>query len=102
MEVRVEIFEGEILAIYTQFAEGKSAKTVEVCPEECLIDLDENGNILGIEFLAPGELRLQVYAQLAREKCPFPDLEEFFQQLNASFITMGASFTPVTEKLLPH
>src|SRR4051812_42158854 len=40
---------------YIQLQEGKSKKTIEISPE-IILDLDENGNLLGVELLSLASL----------------------------------------------
>ena len=47
MEIR---YDKEADAIYIQFAEGKFAKN-KVVDDSTIVDLDKDGNILGIELL---------------------------------------------------
>lgn len=41
-------------ALYVQFHDAEVIKTIELAEDELLIDLDERGNVLGIEVLKPG------------------------------------------------
>ncbi len=45
-------------ALYVQFRDAKVTKSVELIKDELLVDLDEYGNVLGIEALRPGTLGL--------------------------------------------
>lgn len=48
----------ETLAVYLRFKQGQVAKTVELCEDECYVDEDANGQLLGIEILGSGKLKL--------------------------------------------
>ena len=54
--------DGEIIAVYVRVSRGAVARTIEICPGECYANEDESGNLLGVELLAPGELRLNLDA----------------------------------------
>ncbi|MCJ7667871.1 MAG: DUF2283 domain-containing protein [Anaerolineae bacterium] len=43
-------------ALYVQFRDAKVARTVELVKDALLVDLDEHGNVLGIEALRSGIL----------------------------------------------
>lgn len=43
------------LAVYVQIMDGVVHETVEVEENACYVDEDEHGNLLGVEFLVPGE-----------------------------------------------
>jgi len=45
-------------AMYVKLKKGKVAKTIEFAPET-FVDVDINGNLLGIEILNPGKLTLK-------------------------------------------
>lgn len=70
MQVDVQIErdpdDGEILAVYVRVSQGAVARTVEICPGECYADEDESGNLLGVELLVPGEVRLNLDAVCGR------------------------------------
>jgi len=40
--------------LYIQFHDAEVTKTVELAEDELLVDLDEHGDVLGIEVLRPG------------------------------------------------
>ncbi|MGO9115764.1 MAG: DUF2283 domain-containing protein [Thermoguttaceae bacterium] len=44
---------GEVLAVYIQFREGKSAKVKEYEDGKVFADYDKHGTLIGIEILAP-------------------------------------------------
>jgi uncharacterized protein YuzE len=50
--------DNQILAIYMQLSDGKVKKTVEVSDGSCYVDVDSKGRPLGIELLAPDEIKL--------------------------------------------
>ena len=46
------------VAAYWTLAEGDVARTVEVIPGECMVDVDANGAVVGLEMLGstdPGD-----------------------------------------------
>ena len=47
-------------ALYVQFRDATVIRTVELIEDELLIDLDEGGNVLGIEALRPGILSVSL------------------------------------------
>ena len=49
--------DGEILAIYVSIREGDVHRTVEVVEGECYADEDAQGEVLGVELLAPSRLK---------------------------------------------
>ncbi len=66
MHITLEVDE-EAKALYFRLREGDIAETVEY-PErqEVFLDLDEQGQVLGIEILDPGSIDVQdVFGQLA-------------------------------------
>lgn len=60
--VSVERDNEQILAIYIRIRDGHSAKTVEIAEGACYADEDEEGNLLGVEMLAPGEVKINMAA----------------------------------------
>jgi uncharacterized protein YuzE len=48
--------DGTVEAIYVKFLPDAVAKTVEVEQDELLVDYNENGDVVGIEILAPVKL----------------------------------------------
>jgi uncharacterized protein YuzE len=66
MHVTIEI-DGEARALYIRLQDGEIAETIEY-PEqqEVFLDLDKQGNLLGIEVLDPSSVDLQsIFKQLA-------------------------------------
>ena len=49
-------------AMYIALEEGKVKRTIEFAPET-FIDLDDKGNLIGIELLNPGTLMLRKLAK---------------------------------------
>lgn len=58
--VNVEVAEstGEVMAVYFQIREGKSAKVKEFAEGTVLADYNKRGELLGVEMLAPCEVEL--------------------------------------------
>ena len=48
----------QILSLYVKVRDGEVFRTVEIAEGECYADEDKNGNLLGVEMLAPGHLKL--------------------------------------------
>jgi len=67
MHITLEVDE-EAKALYFRLREGKIAKTAEYPEvEEIFLDLDEHGQVLGIEVLDPGGIDIQsVLAELSK------------------------------------
>jgi len=67
MHITIEIDE-EAKALYFRLREGEIAETVEYPEvEEIFLDLDDQGQVLGIEVLDPGSIDMQsVFAELSR------------------------------------
>lgn len=58
-EIKFEIgYDPLVKAVYIKINEGRVAKTVEFAPET-FVDLDQKGNLLGIEMLNPGRLTIK-------------------------------------------
>ena len=67
--------DSSFLAAYIYFTEGeppKVAKTVEVIEGECNVDLDAEGQPLGVELLVPGALNIDF--DRATQKFRLPDV----------------------------
>ena len=67
MHITIEIDE-EAKALYFRLREGEIAETVEYPEvEEIFLDLDDQGQVLGIEVLDPGSIDMQsVFAELSK------------------------------------
>ena len=67
----------EIEAIYIRLKKGKVSKSKEIGTKgEAVIDLDENGRVMGIEMLAPGRVTVKMFNKI-REKYHIRELENF-------------------------
>ncbi len=64
-------FDTEARALYVKIKDGKAVRTEEF-GREVFLDFDENGELLGIEMLNPGQLVLKRIA----EKYHLPDLKK--------------------------
>ena len=67
MHITLEVDE-EAKALYFQLREGNVAETIEY-PEgqEVFLDIDEHGQVLGIEVLDPGSIDVEsVFGELSR------------------------------------
>jgi uncharacterized protein YuzE len=67
MHITFEVDE-QAKALYFRLREGEIAETVEYPEvEEVFLDLDDQGQVLGIEVLDPGSIDMQsVFAELAK------------------------------------
>lgn len=77
-------------ALYVQFRDAKVERTVELLEDELLIDLDEHGNVLGIEALRPGTLGVSL-GQIP-EAYHLPEEVQFinFDNLDRAFVMASA------------
>ncbi len=62
LTISIDPVDKQILAVYVKIRDGEVFKTVEIAEGECLADEDKNGNLLGVEMLAPGKLKLGLEA----------------------------------------
>jgi len=69
----------QILAIYIRVNEGEVYRTVEVAEGACYVDEDKDGNLLGVEVLAPGNLEIYVPEVGQRYKAD-PKIEDILKQ----------------------
>lgn len=62
MNIRFEMDndDKQILALYAQIRDGVVFRTVEIAEGACYADEDEQGNLLGVEMLAPGNVQIHV------------------------------------------
>jgi uncharacterized protein YuzE len=51
---------GDVLAVYITLGEGAVARTIEIEEAACYADEDSEGNLLGLEILAPVDAGLLV------------------------------------------
>jgi uncharacterized protein YuzE len=60
--------EKEIEAIYIRLREGKVSKSKEIGAHgEAVVDLDKNGNVVGIEMLEPGLVTVRMFNKIKKE-----------------------------------
>ncbi len=50
-------FDPEAMSLYIQIKDAKVKRTIEVAPET-FIDLDADGDLIGVEMLRPGHLTI--------------------------------------------
>ena len=88
MNIRIERDneDNQILAIYVKFREGLVYRTVEIKEGACYADEDSGGNLLGIEVLASGELRVNL-KQIAER---YPQEEDLSQSLETALESIPA------------
>ena len=72
--------DGTLEAAYIRFAFGDVAKTVEIVEDVLLVDYDENGEMLGIEILAP--VRLKDITELVAPRQRSPVRKVFEERAN--------------------
>jgi len=78
--------EKEIEAIYIRLREGKVSKSNEIGTHgEAVVDLDKNGNVLGIEMLEPGLVTVKLFNKIKKDY-KIPELKNFkIDRLQAAF-----------------
>lgn len=60
--------EKDIEAIYIRLREGKVSKSEEIGAHgEAVVDLDRNGNVVGIEMLEPGQVTVRMFNKIKKE-----------------------------------
>jgi uncharacterized protein YuzE len=60
--------DNQIEAIYIKLREGKVSKSKEIgAYGEAVIDLDKNGNAVGIEMLEPGRVTVKLVRKIKKE-----------------------------------
>ena len=65
----------EIEAIYIKIRSGKIVKSKEMGPNgEAIVDLNKEGNVVGVEMLAPG--RVKIFQEI-KKQFKIPELEHF-------------------------
>lgn len=77
-------------ALYVQFRDAKVARTVELVKDELLLDLDEHGNVLGIEALRPGTLSVSLRRIPKTYRLPEEAQLIDFKKLDQAFVMPGA------------
>lgn len=60
LSIQTDLESKQVLAVYIKIKEGKVHRTVEIAEGECYADEDKKGNLLGVELLASGTVRLHV------------------------------------------
>ena len=77
-------------ALYVQFRDTKVARTVQLVKDELLLDLDEYNNVIGIEALRPGTLRLTLQKVPKKYRLPEEASLIDFEMLDRSFVPAPA------------
>lgn len=80
ISVEMDPDDRQILSVYIKLREGLVFRTVEVAEGECNADEDEFGNLLGVELLCPGELKIHTSALEAQ----YPKYEGLREVLDAA------------------
>jgi len=76
----------QVLAMYVTVREGEVYRTVEIFEGACYVDEDGEGNLLGVEMLAPGQLKLSLAMLSKKYKDEAKSIEEIIHQ--ATMITV--------------
>ena len=87
MHITIEVDE-EAKALYFQLREGQIAETVEYPEvEEIFLDLDDQGQVLGIEILDPGRIDIK---SLFAELCKRYNIADLSPLLSKSLVELVA------------
>lgn len=65
-DVSVDEKTGKVLAMYLQLRDGKAAETKEVFDGKAFADYDEDGNLIGVELIAP--CKVEVWDKIIRKE----------------------------------
>ena len=87
MHITIEI-DGEVRALYVRLRDGEIAETIEY-PEqqEIFLDLDEKGQLLGIEVLEPSGVDLvSIFKNIARDY----GVDDLSSLVNKSLVELAA------------
>lgn len=74
--------DNQLLAVYFSIEEGKVHRTVEVAPGKCYVDEDAKGKPIGVEMLAPGEVRLML--RKLRGKYSLPEVDKAYRTMKSA------------------
>jgi len=86
MHITIEI-DDNAKALYFRLREGNITETVEYPGKEVFLDLDERGQVLGIEVLDPGSIDMQsIFKGLADHY----GIEDLSSLVNKSIIELAA------------
>lgn len=77
-------------ALYVRFSDARIVRTIEVVPDSLVLDLDDRGQVVGIEALEPGMLRLVVDRMPPPLKLPEEAKRVDFVKLGQSFLSAAA------------
>jgi hypothetical protein len=74
--------DNQLLAVYFSISKGKVHRTVEVAPGKCYVDEDAKGKPIGVELLAPGEVRLML--RELRGKYTIPEVDKAYKTMKTA------------------
>jgi uncharacterized protein YuzE len=87
MHVTFEI-DGEAKALYIRLREGEIARTIEYAEEqEVFLDLDEQGQLIGVEVLDPAGINIESILKELSERYGIHDLSSL---VNKSLVELAA------------
>ena len=75
VSVEVNQATGEVIAVYFRVRKGKSARTQEFANGNLFADYNSNGDLLGVEMLAPCSIRI-----LERVTQSEPETQQFVRR----------------------
>ena len=74
--------DNQLLAVYFSISKGKVHRTVAVAPGKCYVDEDAKGKPIGVEMLAPGEVRLML--RKLRDKYTIPEVDKAYKTMKTA------------------
>jgi len=74
--------DNQVLAVYFSISKGKVHRTVEVAPGKCYVDEDSKGKPIGVEMLAPGEVKLLL--RKLRGKYTIPEVDNAYKTMKTA------------------
>ena len=74
--------DNQLLAVYFSISKGKVHRTVEVAPGKCYVDEDAKGKPIGVEMLAPGEVKLML--RKLRGKYTIPEVDKAYETMKTT------------------
>jgi hypothetical protein len=74
--------DNQVLAVCFSISEGKVHRTVEVAAGKCYVDEDANGKPIGVEMLAPAEVKLML--RKLKDKYRIPEVDNAYQTMKTA------------------
>ena len=74
--------DNQLLAVYFSISKGKVHRTVEIARGKCYVDEDAKGKPIGVEMLAPGEVRLML--RKLRGKYTIPEVDNAYKTMKTA------------------